>query len=128
MSVVTETLKEKTFGSGEVCRLAEISYRQLDYWVRTEVVQPSVNPAAGSGSSRLYSFEDLLCIAAINRLRRIHPDVSTGLAKEVLSKIRSSPERPRVLQFVFPDLEVSLWLHSIEKKLRKAIAQPWPPD
>jgi hypothetical protein len=37
-------------------RAAGISYRQLDYWARTELVQPTVRGAAGSGSQRLYSF------------------------------------------------------------------------
>ena len=51
-----------------VCRLVGISYRQLDYWARTGLVTPSVRPADGSGSQRLYSFEDLVELRIIKRL------------------------------------------------------------
>ena len=41
---------------------AGISYRQLDYWDRTSLVQPSVRSATGSGSQRLYAFRDILVL------------------------------------------------------------------
>jgi DNA-binding transcriptional MerR regulator len=50
------------------CSAAGISYRQLDYWTRTELIVPSVRPAAGSGSQRLYSFRDILILRAVKRL------------------------------------------------------------
>ncbi|MEY4060693.1 MAG: hypothetical protein RIQ31_355 [Actinomycetota bacterium] len=45
-----------------------ISYRQLDYWDRTGLVQPSVRGAAGSGSQRLYAFRDILVLKLVKRL------------------------------------------------------------
>ena len=45
-----------------------ISYRQLDYWARTDLVRPSLADAAGSGSRRLYSYRDLLELKAIKTL------------------------------------------------------------
>ncbi|MEY3364786.1 MAG: hypothetical protein RL332_586, partial [Actinomycetota bacterium] len=42
------------------CSAAGISYRQLDYWARTGLVEPSIRPAGGSGSTRLYGFRDIL--------------------------------------------------------------------
>jgi hypothetical protein len=42
-------------------RAAGISYRQLDYWARTQLVEPTVRSAAGSGSQRLYGFRDIPC-------------------------------------------------------------------
>ena len=42
------------------CTAAGITYRQLDYWARTGLVEPSVRPASGSGSQRLYGFRDIL--------------------------------------------------------------------
>src|SRR5256885_5873124 len=45
-----------------------ISYRQLDYWARTGLVVPSVRPAAGSGSQRLYSFRDIVVLKVVKRL------------------------------------------------------------
>jgi len=50
------------------CAAAGITYRQLDYWARTELVVPSVRSAAGSGSQRLYSFKDILVLKVVKRL------------------------------------------------------------
>ncbi|MGH3263935.1 MAG: MerR family transcriptional regulator, partial [Trebonia sp.] len=36
------------------CTAAGITYRQLDYWARTGLVEPSVRAAQGSGTQRLY--------------------------------------------------------------------------
>jgi DNA-binding transcriptional MerR regulator len=50
------------------CNAAGISYRQLDYWARTALVEPSVRTAGGSGTQRLYSFRDILLLKVIKRL------------------------------------------------------------
>jgi DNA-binding transcriptional MerR regulator len=50
------------------CNAAGITYRQLDYWARTGLVDPSVRGAQGSGSQRLYSFRDILLLKVIKRL------------------------------------------------------------
>ena len=47
---------------------AGISYRQLDYWDRTQLVVPSIQTATGSGSQRLYSFRDILVLKLVKRL------------------------------------------------------------
>jgi DNA-binding transcriptional MerR regulator len=52
----------------EVCKVVGISYRQLDYWARTELVTPSVRDAGGSGTQRLYSFQDLVQLRVIKKL------------------------------------------------------------
>jgi DNA-binding transcriptional MerR regulator len=52
----------------EVCKVVGISYRQLDYWARTGLVTPSVREAGGSGTQRLYSFQDLVLLKVIKRL------------------------------------------------------------
>jgi DNA-binding transcriptional MerR regulator len=51
-----------------VCRIVDISYRQLDYWTTTGLVTPSVRDAEGSGSQRLYGFEDIVQLKVIKRL------------------------------------------------------------
>ena len=56
------------FRGPQVCSIVGISYRQLDYWARTGLVLPSVQPAQGSGSQRLYSFEDLIDLKLIKNL------------------------------------------------------------
>jgi DNA-binding transcriptional MerR regulator len=50
------------------CAAAGITYRQLDYWARTGLVEPSIRPAHGSGSQRLYGFRDILVLKVVKRL------------------------------------------------------------
>ncbi len=50
------------------CQAAGITYRQLDYWARTDLVVPSVRAASGSGSQRLYGFRDILVLRVVKRL------------------------------------------------------------
>ena len=50
------------------CKAAGITYRQLDYWARTGLVEPGVRTASGSGSQRLYSFRDILVLKVVKRL------------------------------------------------------------
>jgi DNA-binding transcriptional MerR regulator len=50
------------------CSAAGITYRQLDYWARTGLVEPTVRGATGSGTQRLYGFRDILLLKVIKRL------------------------------------------------------------
>ena len=50
------------------CNAAGITSRQLDYWARTGLVEPTVRTAGGSGTQRLYSFRDVLLLKVIKRL------------------------------------------------------------
>jgi len=50
------------------CNAAGITYRQLDYWARTGLVEPSVRGATGSGTQRLYGFRDILVLKVVKRL------------------------------------------------------------
>lgn len=56
------------YRGAEAARAAGISYRQLDYWARTQLVEPSIRGAAGSGSQRLYGFRDILVLKLVKRL------------------------------------------------------------
>ena len=51
-----------------VCGAAGVTYRQLDYWARTGLLEPSVRNPSGSGTQRLYSFRDILVLKIIKRL------------------------------------------------------------
>jgi DNA-binding transcriptional MerR regulator len=68
------------------CAAAGITYRQLDYWARTGLVQPSVRSATGSGSQRLYGFRDILVLKVVKRL------LDTGIS---LQQIRAAVEHLR---------------------------------
>ena len=50
------------------CSAAGITYRQLDYWARTSLVEPSIRSASGSGTQRLYGFRDILVLKIVKRL------------------------------------------------------------
>ena len=61
-------MAEQGFRVPDVVRIVGISYRQLDYWARTGLVRPSVQDAHGSGTQRLYSFQDLALLKLIKRM------------------------------------------------------------
>jgi DNA-binding transcriptional MerR regulator len=56
------------FSGKRTAEIVNISYRQLDYWARTDLIRPSLTDASGSGSRRLYSYRDLLELKLIKRL------------------------------------------------------------
>jgi DNA-binding transcriptional MerR regulator len=68
------------------CAAAGITYRQLDYWARTGLVEPSVRSAHGSGSQRLYGFRDILVLKVVKRL------LDTGIS---LQQIRAAVQHLR---------------------------------
>ena len=56
------------FGGKQVLAIVGITYRQLDHWARTDLLRPSLNDAAGSGSRRRYSYEDVVQLKVIKKL------------------------------------------------------------
>ncbi|WP_435300034.1 MerR family transcriptional regulator [Timonella sp. A28] len=68
------------------CRAAGITYRQLDYWARTGLVSPTIRPATGSGTHRLYGFRDILVLKVVKRL------LDTGVS---LQQIRTAVDALR---------------------------------
>ena len=61
-------LPEPGYSGTKAAKIVGISYRQLDYWARTDLVRPSLTDAAGSGSRRAYSYRDLLELRVIKSL------------------------------------------------------------
>ena len=59
---------EQGYRAPQVCNIVGITYRQLDYWARTGLLQPSLQVAQGSGSQRLYSFGDIVQLRVVKRL------------------------------------------------------------
>ncbi len=77
---------EVGYRGATACVAAGITYRQLDYWARTELVVPSIKSASGSGSQRLYGFGDILVLKIVKRL------LDTGVS---LQNIRKAVEHLR---------------------------------
>ncbi len=61
-------MSEQGFSSTRTAEIAGITYRQLDYWAREDIVRPALTKASGSGSRRLYSYRDLLELRVIKTL------------------------------------------------------------
>ena len=77
---------EHGFRGPTVCKLVGITYRQLDYWARTNLVTPSVRAADGSGTQRLYGFGDLVELRIIKRL--LDAGVSLQRIREAIGHLR----------------------------------------
>ena len=61
-------MSENGYRAPQVCKLVGITYRQLDYWARTGLIQPSITAAKGSGSQRRYSFSDIVQLKVVKSL------------------------------------------------------------
>jgi len=58
----------ESFSGKKAADIVGISYRQLDYWARTDLIRPSLADARGSGSRRRYSYRDLLELKLVKTL------------------------------------------------------------
>ena len=76
-------MNEQGYRVPEVCKIVGITYRQLDYWARTDLMTPSIRDARGSGTQRLYSFQDLVTLRVIKNL------LDTGVS---LQRVRKAVE------------------------------------
>ena len=70
----------------QVCKLVGISYRQLDYWARTDLVRPSITDARGSGTQRTYSFSDLVRLRVVKSL--LDAGVKLQTARQAIEYLR----------------------------------------
>lgn len=84
--LVTEQELQIGYRGATACAAAGITYRQLDYWARTGLVEPSIRTAHGSGSARLYGFRDILVLKIVKRL------LDTGVS---LQNIRTAVDHLR---------------------------------
>ena len=80
-------MAEEGFRGPQVCKIVGITYRQLDYWARTDLLRPSISEARGSGTQRRYAYQDLLKLKVIKRL--LDAGVSLQSARRALECLRS---------------------------------------
>jgi DNA-binding transcriptional MerR regulator len=81
-------MNRNTFSSPETHRIAGISYRQLDYWIRTKLVRPSKD-ADGCGSRREFTYRDLIAVRAIAALK------ANGVSLQAIRKVQAALVRFR---------------------------------
>jgi DNA-binding transcriptional MerR regulator len=74
------------FRGPQVCKIVGISYRQLDYWARTDLIRPSIADARGSGTQRLYSYRDLVELKVIKHL--LDAGISLKTARTAIEYLR----------------------------------------
>jgi DNA-binding transcriptional MerR regulator len=72
----------------QVCKIVGISYRQLDHWDRTGLKSPSLERAKGSGTQRLYSYQDVLELRIIKQL--LDGGITLQRARKAIDFLRES--------------------------------------
>src|ERR1700728_1756733 len=83
-------MRSTGFKGPQVCTIVGISYRQLDYWARTDLLRPSLSDARGSGSQRLYAYTDLVQLKVIKRL--LDAGLSLQQARRAVECLRATGE------------------------------------
>jgi len=81
-----EQWEEVGYSGPQVCSIVGITYRQLDYWARTDLLRPSLADAAGSGTQRRYSYRDLVALKVIKSL--LDGGVSLQTARKAIDYLR----------------------------------------
>jgi len=81
-------MPEPGFRGPQVCSIVGITYRQLDYWARTDLLRPSITEARGSGTQRRYSYRDLLELKVIKRL--LDSGISLASARQAITYLREN--------------------------------------
>ena len=81
-------MAEEGYRGPQVCKIVGITYRQLDYWARTDLLRPSVSEAKGSGTQRRYSYGDLLELKVIKRL--LDAGVSLQSARRAINTLHQN--------------------------------------
>ncbi len=76
------------FSGTKAAHIVGISYRQLDYWARTNLVVPSFTAATGSGTRREYSYGDLLELKVIKNL--LDAGIKLESVREVFRYMRNN--------------------------------------
>ena len=80
-------MARQSFSGSQAAQIAGITYRQLDYWARTNLIRPSLTDAKGSGSRRIYEYRDLLELRVIKQL--LDAGIKLESVREVFNYLRS---------------------------------------
>jgi len=76
-----------SFSGAQAAKIAGITYRQLDYWARTNLIRPSAVDAKGSGTRRSYVYSDLLELKVIKNL--LDAGIKLESVREVFAYLRN---------------------------------------
>ena len=79
---------EECFSGTKAAQIVGITYRQLDYWARTDLVRPTLADASGSGTRRQYSYRDLLELRMIKNL--LDAGIKLESVRDVFTNLRAT--------------------------------------
>ena len=77
---------QQGYSGKRTAEIVGITYRQLDYWARTDLIRPSLTDASGSGSRRLYAYEDLLELRIVKQL--LDAGIKLEMVRQVFAELR----------------------------------------
>ena len=82
-----DTMATEGFSGTRTAEVVGITYRQLDYWARTDLVRPDITDAKGSGTRRLYSYRNLLELKIIKQL--LDAGIRLEVVRDVFNELRT---------------------------------------
>ena len=74
------------FSGKRTAEIVGITYRQLDYWARTDLIRPSLADAKGSGTRREYAYRDLLELRIVKQL--LDAGIKLEMVRQVFAELR----------------------------------------
>ena len=84
----THGIVRNGFRGPQVCTILGITYRQLDYWARTDLIRPSITDTTSSDTQRRYSYRDLIELRVIKSL--LDAGVSLQQARRAIEYLRGN--------------------------------------
>ena len=82
-----EAVPAEGWSGTRTAEVVGITYRQLDYWARTDLVRPAMADAKGSGTRRMYSYRNLLELKIIKQL--LDAGIRLEVVREVFTELRN---------------------------------------
>ena len=79
---------EQTFSGTKAAQIVGITYRQLDFWARTDLVRPTLIDTSGSGTRRAYTYRDLLELRTLKNL--LDAGITLESVREIFTYLRTS--------------------------------------
>ena len=113
----------QAFNTKQAGEITGATARKIRYWDSRGLVRPSVSPASGRGSRRLYSYSDLVAVQAVQRLRE--QEVSLQRIRKCVQYLRRHlPDTSKPLTYctLLTDGD-EVYLVENEKTLRATVRQ-----
>lgn len=89
-------MASKSYTTTDVAQMTGFSIRQLDYWARQNILAPGIQQSSGPGTRRLYSFDDIVQLRFIRRLKQ--QGWSTQKIRQAIVQVRDVMENPDPLK------------------------------